>query len=535
MHKQIEKLTKDIEKKTGKKMLSLEDVASYLSLEISEVEELIKHKAIDLIVPTVNKVRVIDVAKFMLGIHKEFTETKVSNIAPIANTALQSIQSLAEDLNEEDFNMAVSKYGEGSVYWNETRKKYQCAFYLTMQDGTKTRKIVTGTSEVDVISKMQAVKLLENSYNPQMLVLNVPNVPSIPTEPEKPKLTYGEVTEKYLKWCVTFNGDVTYHKKLTVLKPILSYFKDIPIVDIDRTLIQKFLQEYMYNENHELRSQDTIDNTYTILKAVFNYAMDEGYIQKLPTKRIVVPRGKQADKDSKYFTEEQLVRVYRGVLENPKYLTVTVLALGTGLRSEEFLALKWSNIDFDKMQIHIKEARIRKVSKRGKPKWTWAQGPVKTPSSLRTVPMDNVTANQLQKWKQHLIDTGVMKTAKRKGNDDFVFLDRDGEPQKYDRLRDNYNKWLVRRELGFRTTFHMFRHSFATWIRSKGGDPMVIKAFMGHSLQDDITEGVYTSITSELKSRTVDIINAFTQDIYDKAVTAGALIEPNGRNGKKKR
>ena len=172
MHKQIEKLTKDIEKKTGKKMLSLEDVASYLSLEISEVEELIKHKAIDLIVPTVNKVRVIDVAKFMLGIHKEFTETKVSNVAPIANTALQSIQSLAEDLNEEDFNMAVSKYGEGSVYWNDTRKKYQCAFYLTMQDGTKTRKIVTGNSEVDVISKMQAVKLLENSYNPQMLVSN---------------------------------------------------------------------------------------------------------------------------------------------------------------------------------------------------------------------------------------------------------------------------------------------------------------------------------------------------------------------------
>ena len=84
-------------------------------------------------------------------------------------------------------------------------------------------------------------------------------------------------------------------------------------------------------------------------------------------------------------------------------------------------------------------------------------------------------------------------------------------------------------------TFHMFRHSYATWAKSNGVEPFVIKSWMGHSMKGNITEDVYTSVTKEMADTAVGIMDAFLAELIAEAKKLGTIEEPNGRNGKKRK
>ena len=57
---------------------------------------------------------------------------------------------------------------------------------------------------------------------------------------------------------------------------------------------------------------------------------------------------------------------------------------------------------------------------------------------------------------------------------------------------------------------------------------------MGHSLDNDITEGTYTSVTPEMAEEASTIIDSFVAELIEKARGLGTIENPKGRNGKKK-
>lgn len=60
----------------------------------------------------------------------------------------------------------------------------------------------------------------------------------------------------------------------------------------------------------------------------------------------------------------------------------------TGLRVSELLALKWSEIDFDKKQINITRGIVYGVV-----------GKCKSKASAKPVPLDSVLADALRNWQ----------------------------------------------------------------------------------------------------------------------------------------
>lgn len=500
-----------------KMMLTLNEVADQLGISTDDVRDLISCGDLSAVGSEKSYIRKCDLDKF-LGID---------------NTPVSAPYTIAEDISEEEFNLAITNYGEGSVYWNNKRNCYQAAFYIVLPDGTKKRKIVSGTTEVEAIGKMQLAKSAVSSSMPLATPVIMVN-----NQDAKPNVKFSTVASEYMKINRKQVTDNTFRNKESLLKPLIDYFGNMLIDDIEPENVQSFLDEFQYFEDRSLRSRASIRNTYTLLKSIFNYAKNKKrpYIDNSPVYGVVMPKGVPCDKNSKFYTKDELVDIFRACLTHNKYRTIAVLALGTGLRSEEFTALKWSDIDFNKKKLVVDEAFVVKANSTGKTKWTRALDVTKTKSSTREEYFGDTVSKQLLEWKHEIQRSDAYKKALANGTADFVFIDANGNATDPDHLRHNFKMYFERREITSdkTITFHKFRHSFATWARSLDIDPFIIKTWMGHSMSGDITNGTYISVTNEMAEKASSIIDSFIANVLELAVHKGGIENPRGRNGKLK-
>jgi integrase len=81
--------------------------------------------------------------------------------------------------------------------------------------------------------------------------------------------------------------------------------------------------------------------------------------------------------------------------------TLALLDAATGLRVSELLALRWSDVDFEKLELRV----TRSI-------WHQVVGNCKTEASAKPVPMDSYMAEDLLSWRRQSIYSS---------NDDYVF------------------------------------------------------------------------------------------------------------------
>lgn len=134
---------------------------------------------------------------------------------------------------------------------------------------------------------------------------------------------------------------------------ILPHFGREPINTITKADVLGFRAELgsvVINNGTKHLSAKTINEICGTLKAILDEAADR-YEYTSPTERL--KRLKIQKRDIKPFTLEEVKLLIENVREDYKhYLTVRLF---TGMRSGEAHGLKWSNVDFDRRQILIRE------------------------------------------------------------------------------------------------------------------------------------------------------------------------------------
>jgi integrase len=151
------------------------------------------------------------------------------------------------------------------------------------------------------------------------------------------------------------------------------------------------------------------------------------------------------------------------------YRTMVLVAICTGLRVSEILALRWSRVDFGRLTMMV---RIGSVNGR--------TGPVKTECSEDELPLDPDFAAVLLNWK----------TQCRQTPGDWVFpshiTDRcfHASPIQQDYIRP------AGRKLGLEGVgWHTFRHTYRAWLDSTGAPMGVQQKLMRHAQPS--TTGTY--------------------------------------------
>lgn len=169
------------------------------------------------------------------------------------------------------------------------------------------------------------------------------------------------------------------HRHLQEIAP------DRKLVDTTRLEYQQILNTFA--QTHE---KATVMDFHHQLKAMLLDAYDEGYIQRDPTRKIVVKGKEPSEKKSKYLNEFELKLLLRhlDLSTFPNFDWMILLIAKTGLRFSEALGLTKEDIDLERQIINVDKTWDYKS-------YTGSFKPTKNSSSVRKVPIDWKLAMQL--------------------------------------------------------------------------------------------------------------------------------------------
>lgn len=242
---------------------------------------------------------------------------------------------------------------------------------------------------------------------------------------------------------------------------------------------KSFAQLAAENENGPFLAYATQEKRLRFFQAMLNWAVEEGYLDKVPGRKVAVAGKKQKSKTGGPYSHEDLqviftTPVYTGRVSEARAGTVgeyvfkdgkfwvPLIGLFSGMRLGEIVQLHRSDLQcvdgvwvFD---INRAEDDDKKV---------------KTETSLRQVPVH-----------QTLIDLGLLE----RGDDDSLGkrLFPDLRPGQNGFYSHNFSKWWSRygQTFGFRgekKVSHSFRHLFTDALRDLEAPDYVLKTILGHS------------------------------------------------------
>lgn len=242
----------------------------------------------------------------------------------------------------------------------------------------------------------------------------------------------------------------TYGDYLSIMRRyVLPHFGKMPLSRVTRLDVEEFLGKL------PALSAKRKNNILIPLKCLFNDARRRGDIKDPPTENI------RRFKEEKPFIDPFSFREMKLFLEyvDPHYRAYFTTAFLTGMRPNEMIALKWSNVDFEMRCITVREGRVHGF-----------EGPPKTVSSYRDIDMLDPLFDELRNHRREA-----------RADTTYVFSGKTGKPLDVNNLRNRV--WYpVITAVGLRRrTMYQTRHTFASLMLGHGEDPLWVARMLGHA------------------------------------------------------
>ena len=273
---------------------------------------------------------------------------------------------------------------------------------------------------------------------------------------------------------------VTLKKYQMTISWLEKLIPEVKLCELDRMIYQNLLNEYAkYHER-----QTTMDFHHQVKGAILD-AVDDGLIEKDPTRKVIVKGKDPGDKKPKYLNQFELHTLLASLDlgETVNWDWFILLVAKTGMRFSEALAITPKDFDFSKQMISI--------SKTWNYKGKGGFLPTKNKSSVRKIQID---------WKVVMQFSQLVKGLPE---DEPIFCG----------LSDNVynstvNAVLFRhcKELNIPTiTVHGLRHTHASILLFAGVSIASVARRLGHASMTT-TQKTYLHIIQELENQDVEIV-----------------------------
>lgn len=244
--------------------------------------------------------------------------------------------------------------------------------------------------------------------------------------------------------------DKTFRTKKNALEHIINFFGgDVKLVDVTVVDCERY-RTYLMNNF----ARTTARNWYTIFREVFRYAERLEYLSiNVASRTQTIP--KKSDHTQPYWEFADFQKTMKFLESKTDYKSRMIymmirLYFMTGVRANEGLALRWSDVDFDQKQIKVYHNLKLKSSIHNDYELSET---LKTPKSKRTIDIDDTTICALKKWK------AIQQNA---FHDNFI-VSLDGRPM----FADYVNRFLEKicDQAGVtKITMKGLRHSHTTYL-----------------------------------------------------------------------
>lgn len=243
------------------------------------------------------------------------------------------------------------------------------------------------------------------------------------------------------------------------------------------------IQEYIATKLKEGLSANTVTGQYRILSEALNHAVRWDMVNRNVCKAIDPPRIESV---------EMLALDVPGVqrlleaAEGTPWHTFIYVAVGTGMRRSELLAVRWRDLDLQNFTL-----TVRRVLH-----WVKDQGFVftepKTKKSARTIPLPPSVAMALRGHReQQEAETETLGGAIT--NDPLVFARVDGSPIYPSAASHAFLSIAKKAGLAAGIHLHSLRHTHASLLLAQGENLLVISQRLGHA-KPSITSDIYSHL-----------------------------------------
>lgn len=277
----------------------------------------------------------------------------------------------------------------------------------------------------------------------------------------------------------TYDGHIKPHIQKKKLK------------DIRPEHIQKLL-----NVESKNVKQQTLTRIHVILNGLFRQAYKNGIILKNPVERTTMPRLREETERRVMTVEEQ--NIFLKYAKQTYYGDIFEVALSTGMRKGELLALEWSDVDFKNRMLHVTGTLIRVDHK-------YVKGTPKSKTSKRDIPMLDNVYQILRRKRKELLELRVMlgdRWTPLDGLDNLVFTNEFGSVVTLNTMQyymKHIQTMIHRDNIDFEPIhIHTLRHTFATRCIENGMQPQVLKTILGHSSLT-MTMDLYSHVLPDTK------------------------------------
>jgi integrase len=247
------------------------------------------------------------------------------------------------------------------------------------------------------------------------------------------------------------------------------------------------IQAYYAQKLKEGLSPRSIAVIHAVLHSALQNAVKWGLVSRNVSKLVTRPRFERYE--SQTLTGEQAMKLLE-VANGSRIGALLLVALTTGMRKGELLALRWDDLDLENGVLYVQRT-VSRIPGRG-----YLESEPKTKSSRRRIVLPTVAIEAL---KEHFVNQEKvrMKAGEKWNERDIVFTNTYGGFLRPDTVLDAFHQLL--KDAGLPPMrFHDLRHSAATILFVAGVNAKVVQELLGHS-KISMTLEIYSHVLPSMQ------------------------------------
>jgi len=282
--------------------------------------------------------------------------------------------------------------------------------------------------------------------------------------------------------------DSTFYTHNNIVKNhILPLIGEMKIQDVKVYIIDQYIQSLLSNGH----KKSYVKLVLTDFRSILDKAVSLEFVRKNVARNVKTPQNRKVKQQIWTIEETNRFLEYAKIYSSNHYISYYI-AVYTGLRLGEVLALRWS--DLIGTSIHVSRTITLRNGK-------YVFGEPKTEASKRIVPMPHTLWNELMD----------LKTKENPKNDDLIVKTRTGNLVYPYILRKQMQKMCGYLDLS-QITFHTLRKIHTTILMDAGVNAKVIQERLGHT---------NISTTFDIYTYTYNDKHDEAADHFDNALKSG--------------
>ena len=235
--------------------------------------------------------------------------------------------------------------------------------------------------------------------------------------------------------------------------------------------IEALYDELLHPETGRGLAPKTVYEIHLIIRGALADAHRRGLVTRNVALVARAPKQRSLQRiEGVSLTEDELRQLLRTAAGH-RFFPIYRLTAMTGMRRNEVLGLKWSDIDFARKRLHLKRGLVAVG-------YEVHQTRGKTKTARRAIELDDTTLAVLEGWRAY--QAAEFAAVGVDAGDGWVFTDGDGEPIHPHAVYEAFRRIVANAGIPA-MRFHDLRHTHGSLLIAEGVPVKVVSERLGHA------------------------------------------------------